>query len=270
MNVLWEIDLAPIDSEWDLYGKFFSHAASNYFLYKRNNNLELLCFSDEGIVLRQNTFSNCAPDIPAFWQVSNADNHVIVCGNNLAFYIDTLTLSTNPPVTILEGYRANPHHLTDDSFCFGDRIISHRGAFGYRCTKVGSRNKIWDITLNGYLYRDVVFFAKTNSVLFCTAGHRGSVYSVDIESGRMLFEVKTGGTKDIVIVEEALYCYRLGKAGRLLEVNLNTGVVTKEYYLHEIDIHSPLQIVHDSILLAVSRKRIKGHRQIPIIYGFDL
>lgn len=270
MNALWKIELAPIKSEWDLYGKFFSHAASNYFLYKRNANVELLCFSNEGTVLQQNTFANCKPDIPACWQESKADSHVIICGDHLAFHIDTLKMSANPPAAILEGYRDNPYHLTDDPFYFGEYIISHKGAFGYRCMKTGSRNKIWEISLNGYLYRDMVYFTKTDSILICTAGHGGSVYSVDLKSGRILFEIKTGGTKDIVIHEDMMYCYRMGKTGSILEVNLNNGIVNKEYDLHEIDIHSPLQTIDGSVVLTVSRKRGKEHMQIPVIIAFEM
>ncbi len=124
--------------------------------------------------------------------------------------------------------------------------------------------------MNGYLYRDMMFFPETNSVLVCTAGHGGSVYSLDIDSGEKRFEIKTGGTQDIVMIGNKLYCYRLGKKGSLLEVDIHTGVVLNEQQLYEVDLHSPLQKTSDSILITVSRKRINKVKQIPVLNGFEL
>ena len=259
----------PITIKWDIYGKFFLCSPLNCFLYKRNMNLELLSFSNEGHILRQQTFQNCEPDIPAYWQTSKADSNVIICGKSLVFYKDTLTPSCSPSKKIMEEYRANPYHLTDDPFLFGNYRIDHKGHFGFRCTEVQSGNKIWETTLNGYLYHDVVFFPETNSILFCTAGHGGGVYSIDIEIGKKLFEVKTGGTRDIVIYKNTGYCYRLGKSGSLLEFDIRSGNVTKEHPLHEVDLHSPLQAINNSILCTISRKTKNGVF-IPILNGFEL
>lgn len=270
MNKLWETEMPPINWEGDLYGKLFSCAELNCYLYKRKTDLELLSFTNEGHIFRQVIFSNCNPDIADLWQTSNADPNAIICGKNLAFYMDTLSPLINPPAKILEGYRANPYHLTDDPFYFGDYKIEHKGEFGFRCSKAEARNKIWEITLNGYLYRDLMFFPETNSVLICTAGHGGSVYSIDIDSGEKRFEIKTGGTRDIAVIGNKLYCYRLGKKGSLLEADIHTGVVLNEQQLYEVDLNSPLQKTSDSILITVSRKRINKVKQIPVLNGFEL
>ncbi len=270
MQKKWEAELSPINRDGELYGKLFSCAAFNCFLYVRKMHLELLCFTNEGHFLQQKNFPNCQPDIALLWQTSNTNPNAIICGKNLVFYMDTLSPLIDPPPKIMEGYCANPFHLTDDPFLFGDYRIEHKGEFGFRCKKAEVRNNIWEITLNGYLYRDLIFFPKTNSVLFCTAGHGGSVYSVDIESGEKRFEVKTGGTKDIVIIGNMLYCYRLGKKGSLLEVDINTGDVINEHPLYEVDLNSPLQKTSDSILFTVSRKRINKVTQIPVLIGFEL
>lgn len=102
-----------------------------------------------------------------------------------------------------EKYEAKhaPYHLECDDFIFGDYTISHYGQQGYLCRKNGSL--LWKKSLKGYLYTDITLVQ--NNLVFGTSGQGGHFYSLNMDTGEIVFDFNTGGTSVFYNVNNRFY-----------------------------------------------------------------
>lgn len=116
-----------------------------------------------------------------------------------------------------------PHHLVYDDFVFGDYIISHYGRQGYMCKK--NDKLLWKRALKGYLYTDITLVK--NNLVFGTAGQGGHFYSLNIDTGEIVFDFNTKGTSEFYVVNNSFYfcstdnqstqVFRIDYSGNVLE-----------------------------------------------------
>lgn len=271
MNQLWTIDLPerPRGMEFLLYGKFFSFEDIHYFFYldSLTNSYYYLRFMTDGTVLAHNSLHGIIEAGPATWIIPKSNPDILVCGKKIAFQFskDEIKPVFNLPTTLTMHYNTNAGHLEDDSFYFGSYRLDHKGAFGFRCRHIETNQTLWELSLRGYLYSDPIQLKNSNTILFCTAGFGGSLYAVDLLSGEIKFEVKTGGTRDYALYKNRLYCYQCGKNGELIGIQLSNGVVVERIQLHTVDIDCPLKLLEQAKIIALSRKTVKKDRWVPVL-----
>ena len=75
-------------------------------------------------------------------------------------------------------------HYSEDDFVFGEYRITHYGQFGYACFKADKL--LWKKSLRGYLYTDII--KNNDRIIFGTNGMGGHFYSVNIDSGEIVFD----------------------------------------------------------------------------------
>ena len=95
----------------------------------------------------------------------------------------------------------NSHDLTLDDFIFGEYTISHYGEWGYMCKKNGQL--LWKKSLKGYLYTEIVL--NQNNIVFGTAGQGGHFYSLNIDTGDIIFDFNTKGTSKYFDANNSYY-----------------------------------------------------------------
>lgn len=132
-----------------------------------------------------------------------------------------------------------PYHLECDDFVFGDYTISHYGQWGYVCRK--NDTVLWKKSLKGYLYTDMILIQ--NNIVFGTSGQGGHFYSLNIDTGEIVFDFNTKGTSSFYQVHNSFYfcsagnrstqIYRIDYSGNVLEVIEVEGVYYDGYSLFD-------------------------------------
>jgi hypothetical protein len=130
-------------------------------------------------------------------------------------------------------------HLVEDAFEFGDYRITHKGQMGYSCARQGEH--IWDFQGRAYLYTDINRWQ--NRVFFGTAGHGGYFYALELDSGKPVAAIRTGGTCCIVQQENRCYFLRYDKKTELLCLDLDNGEITDSVILPGQTNYSRLQLL---------------------------
>ena len=272
MEQKWTVELPVSDNlVWCYNGKFYETSDGITFFY-----LELpyvliaVTISRNGQQIQTKEYQAVKADIPTRWMISPADPRVLVWGEGLAFRMDSLTPMEDPPEELLRQYqeRKRGHHLEDDPFDFDHYRIEHTTSFGYRCRDLRNGKVLWKRSLNGYLYHDMIRVPGTDLILICTAEHGGSVYAVDLPTGEIRYEVKTGGTRHIALSETCFYCYKIGKTGELLKVDLQSGTVLDSTPLAFTDIDGPLYRTSTGEIIAFSRIKVNISNILLLFNGF--
>ena len=104
-----------------------------------------------------------------------------------------------------------PYFHEESDFSFPPYTISHKGSFGYVCTRGGE--PVWSFRAQGYLYTDMKLYEDT--VVFGTAGAGGHFVALRLTDGTPVFDINTGGTDRYVAVGDRFYTYAGGKKGLL-------------------------------------------------------
>ena len=104
-----------------------------------------------------------------------------------------------------------PYFHEESDFSFPPYTISHKGSFGYVCTRGGEA--VWSFRTHGYLYTDMKLYEDT--VVFGTAGAGGHFVALRLTDGTPVFDINTGGTDRYVTVGDRFYTYAGGKKGLL-------------------------------------------------------
>ena len=116
----------------------------------------------------------------------------------------------------------DPKHYDCDDFIFEDYRIAHQGAWGYVCFK--NEEAIWKKSLKGYLYTDII--RNGQNIVFGTAGYGGHFYSLDIDSGEIIFDFNTKGTSSFFCVNDSYYfCSREKKNSKLYRIDFRGNVL---------------------------------------------
>ena len=112
-----------------------------------------------------------------------------------------------------------PYFYEESDFSFPPYTISHKGSFGYVCTRGGET--VWSFRTQGYLYTDMRLYGDT--VVFGTAGAGGHFVGLRLSDGSAVFDLNTKGTDRYLTVKDRFYTYGGGKNG-LLSVGLDGTV----------------------------------------------
>lgn len=268
----WSVTLPISDNPgWDYNGIIYEFSDGIAFFYKELSvGLIAVRISQDGQLVQTNEYHSVKTTIPAWWMISPADPRLLVCGEGLAFRMDTLTILDDPPENLLCQFqdKRQQHHFEDDPFDFDHYRIEHTTSFGYRCRDLRDGKVLWKRSLNGYLYHDMIWVPGTNLILICTAGHGGSVYAIDLLTGDIRYELKTGGTRHIVLSETCFYCYKIGKTGELLKVDLQSGTVLDSTPFAFTDIDCPLYRTSTGEIIAFSRIKVSKTEWQPVLSCF--
>ncbi len=175
-------------------------------------------------------------------------------------YISSKIFSPND-IRFKSSKRKNPTHYTIDSFSFGEYIVSHIGEWGYQCHKNGQL--LWTKSLRGYLYTDIELIGE--NIVFGTSGFGGHFYSLNLNSGVIVFDINTKGTSQFYFDGFFYVCNRNSKCTDLIKIT-TTGEIIENIRLDGLyyDYECPFNKCGD-ILYVVTLKEIKKDIFKPII-----
>ena len=163
-----------------------------------------------------------------------------------------------------------PDHLSCDDFVFGEYTISHHGEWGYACKKNGQL--LWKKSLKGYLYTEIIL--DQGNIVFGTAGQGGHFYSLNIDTGEIVFDFNTMGTSIFFDVNNNYYfcatnkkntqIHRIDHDGNVLE----TIEIEGAYY----DYMCLFEVCDDLLCVMTLKKKRKGYDEFfsPIFYCVQL
>lgn len=245
MELLWSRDLIG-ENPWspEYRGMFFQEGSQTLFYFKdccrlirmtctENSKPEVLCVSK-------------ALPLSSDWEViSQEEASYLMCGEKICLHMQENRVLLTVPEEFVEQYRkqqGNPYHLVDDSFQFGEYRISHKGQWGYSCHKNGVH--LWDFPGRAYLYTDI--FCYENHLYFGTAGQGGYFYILNLEDGKPILALKTGGTATFVRRDSHVFLTVGGKQSQLVEVDLCSGQICDAVdLLEKVSDDSPLTVYGD-------------------------
>ena len=164
----------------------------------------------------------------------------------------------------------NSHDLTLDDFIFGEYTISHYGEWGYMCKKNGQL--LWKKSLKGYLYTEIVL--NQNNIVFGTAGQGGHFYSLNIDTGDIIFDFNTKGTSKYFDANNSYYfcsvdnkstqIFRIDYNGKILENIEVDGVYHEGYCMFDL--------CENLLCVMTLKKKRKGNVELfsPIFHCIQL
>lgn len=152
------------------------------------------------------------------------------------------------------------YHLECDDFVFGEYTISHYGQWGYMCKK--NDELLWKVSLKGYLYTDIIL--NQNNIVFGTSGQGGHFYSLNIETGEIVFDYNTRGTSKFYHVNDSFYfCSTDNKGTQILRIDYSGNILEKidiegVYY----DGYSLLSLCEDILCVITLKKKRKENIEL--------
>ena len=164
----------------------------------------------------------------------------------------------------------NSHDLTLDDFIFGEYTISHYGEWGYMSKKNGQL--LWKKSLKGYLYTEIVL--NQNNIVFGTAGQGGHFYSLNIDTGDIIFDFNTKGTSKYFDANNSYYfcsvdnrstqIFRIDHNGKILENIEVDGVYHEGYCMFDL--------CENLLCVMTLKKKRKGNIELfsPIFHRIQL
>lgn len=150
--------------------------------------------------------------------------------------------------------------LTSDDFIFGEYIISHHGEWGYMCRKNGQL--LWKKSLKGYLYTEIV--SDCGSLIFGTGGRGGHFYSLNIETGEIIFDFDTKGTSKFFAVNDRYYfCSASNKNTQVVGIN-RSGKIIENMELEGVyhDGYCMFDVCEDLLCVMTLKKKRKGNVEL--------
>ncbi len=169
-----------------------------------------------------------------------------------------------------EKEKCNSRDLSLDDFVFGEYTISHYGEWGYVCKK--NEQLLWKKSLKGYLYTDIVL--NQNNIVFGTSGQGGHFYSLNIDTGEIVFDFNTKGTSKFFDINNSYYfCYVDNKNTQILRIDYNGNILEKievegVYY----EGYSMFDLCEDLLCVMTLKKKRKGNSELfsPIFHCVQL
>lgn len=245
MKLLWSKPI-PMDNPWEpaCAGVFCRFADTVHFLYKDGKAVAVLAEDSE--TARKIPAGDHTIPLPGQWILSD---NIVFLNEELLFDIFGRTFADLSGTTLAAEYtklRKPEKYYVEASFSHDGYEISHKGDFGYQCTKDGET--IWEFRGQGYLYTDICF--RENRVFFGTAGQGGYFYVLDLETGEPLTKIKTGGTASFAVKDGCCYVLTNEKTAKLLCVDLKDG-----RYRDELELPGRAS-VYSRLFLAESRIHI--------------
>ena len=163
-----------------------------------------------------------------------------------------------------------PYHLECDDFVFGEYTISHYGQWGYICKK--HEKLLWKKSLKGYLYTDMML--NQNNIVFGTSGQGGHFYSLNIDTGEIVFDFNTKGTSIFYDINNSFYfCSTDSKSTQILRIDYSGNIlenieVEGVYY----EGYSLFNLCEDVLCIITLKKKKKDNMELfsPIFYCIQL
>lgn len=196
--------------------------------------------------------------LPEKWVlVENEKGQFLFLDSTVAIDMQSMRVMQEFPNSIIEEYnkQLKPNgYYESQIFQFEEYTVAHKGPWGYICTKNGQ--KVWSFSGHAYLYTDIMCWKK--HLYFGTAGYGGYFYVLDLESGAVLTKIKTGGTAEIVRVDNLCYILSNANNSKLLCIDLCDGTLKDELVLPgKASEHSALRMIENHLhtITFVSDKR---------------
>ena len=162
------------------------------------------------------------------------------------------------------------YHFECDDFIFGDYRISHFGEWGFTCHK--NNKLIWKKSFKGYLYTDMIL--NQGNVVFGTAGQGGHFYSVDIETGEIVFDFNTKGTSKFFKSNSHYYfCSTDKNSTQILNIDY-AGNILKNIEVEGVyyNTYCPFNLCDDLLCVMTLKKKRKGNLELftPILHCLQI
>lgn len=227
MQVLWNKNFTN-DSPWEPFydGVFHEHDGEVRFFFTNGSGVVMLKESAEA----WQTVCHINTTLPCSWMLVDSflflENRIRqeMPFKDKAIDLCTLQMTENIPDSVRARYNAllKPMlYYVEETVSHGEYCISHKGEWGYECTKNGE--KIWQFRGYAWLYTDIHFW--NDRVFFGTSGQGGYFYVLDLETGEPLTKLKTGGTEHIVQIGNLCYVLQNGKHASIVCVDLRDGKI---------------------------------------------
>ena len=242
--------------EPELFGIFkkYNDDVCFYFL----NRQTLYVFSESQLM--PDVLLHC-PDnhffaLPYKWQwIDLHASSFLLLSESLGIDIIAQRLVSPLPADLLVEYKTRvfrEKHFEEDNFEFNDYCISHKGTSGYRCTKLGKH--LWDFQGRAYLYTEIIQYQKY--VFFGTGGHGGYFYVLELDTGKVIASLKTGGTACIAQKDNLCFFLRCDGKTELVCFDLQSGQIVNSIMLSgKASLNSRLQIIDNAIHTVTFRYR---------------
>ena len=263
MHVIWSKSIKTSHPwEPDYFGLFYKQEKGVSFFFKDRSSL---CAMSENDCAPKTIFTCCGEErlsLPRKWSIiANCDNQYLLFSQNTGINLRNNAFLHSVPSQVQRAYleTVRPEKYYEEaSYPLGEYIIHHKGQCGYMCTKHGSQ--LWDFAGQAYLYTDMTRW--DNRLLFGTAGNSGYFYVLDIDNGKPVATIKTGGTTSYV--QKNTVCYLLSNTtyAQLLCVDIATGRTLSQCDIPGIATsNSRLSIEENhihTITFEYSRKKLAG------------
>lgn len=166
-----------------------------------------------------------------------------------------------------ELYYTSKHY--DGDFVFGEYRITHHGQWGYACFK--EDKLLWKKSLRGYLYTDII--KNGNQIIFGTAGMGGHFYSLNIDSGDIVFDFNTKGTCKFLQIDNDIYFAMSQKKNTVIyRIDYNGNVLDSLEVEGTRNDENPFMASDNSIYIVTSRrkKEVDWETYYPIVHRIAL
>ena len=192
----------------------------------------------------------------------NVDNGEIICCNQ---NLDDVPKNRELFYTT----RKPPKHYVFDDFVFGEYRITHQGEWGYACFK--NDKLLWKKSLRGYLYTDII--KNNDRIIFGTAGMGGHFYSLDINSGEVIFDFNTKGTCNFLQINNSIYFAMSQKKTTVIyRIDYDGNILDSLEIEGARDDYNPLALSDDSIYIVthLRKKEVDWETYYPIVHRIAL
>ena len=117
---------------------------------------------------------------------------------------------------------------TTEVYYFEDYAISHKSEWSYVCKRNGQ--EVW--SFRGYAWRYTNIEQYGYNIYFGTAGQGGYFYLLELNTGKPLLKLKTGGSVNIYARRDnRLYLLQQDKKAYLVCIDLNDGTILERLEL---------------------------------------
>lgn len=224
MQLLWNKQI-PSSNPWEpeYEGVFCKIQNTVYFCFKDSSAVAVLA-EDMTIPQQITPGSEGTIPLPGRWILMEAlEPACLFLNEKLVLNLRDMTFLQPDPVRLGKYHEAcRPEKFyVEAPFVHGEYCITHKGQWGYECTKNG--NTIWEFQGKGYLYTDICRWS--DRLFFGTAGRGGYFYILNAETGEVVSAVKTGGTASMIQIENECYILSNEKSAVLLCVDLRDGSI---------------------------------------------
>ena len=165
--------------------------------------------------------------------------------------------------------RKPPKHYSEDDFVFDEYRITHQGEWGYACFQ--NDKLLWKKSLRGYLYTDII--KNNDQIIFGTAGMGGHFYSLNINSGEIIFDFNTKGTCNFLQVNNDIYFAMSNKkTTSICRIDYDGNVLDSLEIEGARDDYDPLTLLDDSIYIVthLRKKGVDWETYYPIVHRIAL